>query len=84
MKAENRRSIDEIIDNLAIGAKLDRIYQLGIHRPQFSPFHRCAKCGWQAVGISYHFISDALMRNCKRCGFRWREAPLDDQANHHQ
>jgi len=64
--------------------------------PPFSPTNRCRKCGHDVVGISFHGRADDcsygsicrrvdvprehMMRHCRRCGYRWIEAPIDAAA----
>lgn len=34
----------------------------------------CRKCGGSATT---HFVDDLIVRKCLRCGYKWREKPLD-------
>ena len=38
----------------------------------------CAKCGCKGASTEYQHDTPAfLLRRCARCGYSWREAPLD-------
>jgi Zn ribbon nucleic-acid-binding protein len=37
----------------------------------------CSKCGEFRASIRYNSGEDTIERTCIRCGYRWREAPLD-------
>jgi len=40
----------------------------------------CPKCGYGALRADYQGWRNAIERTCTRCGYRWDERPLDQQA----
>ena len=62
----------------------------------FDPDSRCPKCGGEDVGTHYSasywdclyscsrrnsMTGEHMERTCRRCGYRWVEAPLGEAVN---
>ncbi len=50
--------------------------------PAFDPERACTKCG--ATDAAAAYVPDRLERTCRRCAYRWHEAPLDARLHDHQ
>ena len=44
---------------------------------QYWENRRCPKCGSLFIRTRYDCSVDALRRSCERCGYHWKEKPLD-------
>ena len=45
----------------------------------YNEYARCPKCGGSYIGTRHvtYFGREALERDCGKCGYHWKERPLD-------